>query len=122
MLETAIIPVELAPELDQRVDRLDDSLYDLLASEYGLIDSYEEQYLEVIGPTQDETRLLEMPARAQVVRIRGLSTDSAGTPFDCFEQLYPGESVRVRHLRQRRTAAASGSRPPGLERPAPSVS
>ncbi len=89
VLETAIIPVELAPELDQRVDRLDDSLYDLLASEYGLTDSYEEQYLEVIGPTQDETRLLEMPARAQVVRIRGLSTDSAGTPFDCFEQLYP---------------------------------
>jgi GntR family transcriptional regulator len=89
VLETAVIPVALTPELDQLLDRLDGSLYDLLASEYGLTDSYEEQYLEVIGPTQEETRLLETPARAQVVRIRGLSADSAGIPFDCFEQLYP---------------------------------
>src|SRR5216683_2512991 len=28
-------------------------------------------------------------ARAQVVRIRGLSADGTGLPFDCFEQLYP---------------------------------
>jgi DNA-binding GntR family transcriptional regulator len=89
VLETNFIPVALAPELDQLADRLEESLYELLASEYKLTDTYEEQYLEVIAPTQEETRLLEMPARAQVVRIRGLSTDSAGTPFDCFEQLYP---------------------------------
>ena len=89
VLETNVIPVALAPELSQHADSLDGSLYDLLASEYGLVDAYEEQYLEVIGPTQEETRLLEMPARAQVVRIRGMSTDRDGTPFDCFEQLYP---------------------------------
>jgi len=89
VLETNVIPVALAPELGDLEGRMDESLYDLLASEYGLIDTYEEQYLEVIGPTQEETRLLEIPARAQVVRIRGLSTDRDGVPFDCFEQLYP---------------------------------
>jgi DNA-binding GntR family transcriptional regulator len=89
VLETSVIPVALAPELEAMVGRLDGSLYDLLAAEYGLVDSYEEQYLEVLAPTQDEARLLELPARAQVVRIRGLSADETGLPFDCFEQLYP---------------------------------
>ncbi|MGI9008798.1 MAG: GntR family transcriptional regulator [Streptosporangiaceae bacterium] len=89
VLETSVIPVALAPELDALLSRLGGSLYDLLAAEYGLVDSYEEQYLEVIGPAQEEGRLLELPPRAQVVRIRGVSADEDGVPFDCFEQLYP---------------------------------
>ena len=89
VLETSVIPVALAPELEAMVGRLDGSLYDLLAAEYGLVDSYEEQYLEVLAPTHEEARLLDLPARAQVVRIRGLSADETGLPFDCFEQLYP---------------------------------
>jgi GntR family transcriptional regulator len=89
VLETAVIPVALAPELDALVDHLTGSLYALLASEYGLTDAFEEQYLEVITPAQAQARLLKLPARAQVVRIRGLSMDAAGQPFDCFEQLYP---------------------------------
>jgi hypothetical protein len=71
------------------VSRQSGSLYDLLGREYGLVDEFEEQYLEVIMPTQEERRLLGIPSRTQVVRIRGLSLDKAGTPFDCFEQLYP---------------------------------
>jgi DNA-binding GntR family transcriptional regulator len=89
VLEASVIPVALAPELDALVGRLDGSLYDLLAGEYDLVDSYEEQYLEVLAPSQEEARLLELPARAQVVRIRGLSADGTGLPFDAFEQLYP---------------------------------
>ena len=89
VVETSIIPTSLAPELDRLVSREGGSLYDLLGREYGLEDEYEEQYLEVIMPTQEERRLLSIPARTQVVRIRGLSMDKAGTPFDCFEQLYP---------------------------------
>jgi DNA-binding GntR family transcriptional regulator len=89
VVETSIIPTALAPELDRLVDGLGGSLYDLLGREYGLEDEYEEQYLEVITPTQEERRLLSIPPRTQAVRIRGLSMDKAGTPFDCFEQLYP---------------------------------
>jgi GntR family transcriptional regulator len=89
VLEASVIPVALAPELDALVSRLDGSLYDLLAAEYGLVDAYEEQYLEVLSPAPKEAKLLELPSRAQVVRIRGLSADDRGLPFDCFEQLYP---------------------------------
>jgi DNA-binding GntR family transcriptional regulator len=89
VVETSVIPTSLAPELDQLVRQQGGSLYDLLGREYGLVDEFEEQYLEVIMPTQEERRLLSIPARTQVVRIRGLSMDKAGSPFDCFEQLYP---------------------------------
>jgi GntR family transcriptional regulator len=89
VVETSVIPTSLAPGLDQLVRRPGDSLYDLLGREYGLVDEFEEQYLEVIMPNQEERRLLSIPSRAQVVRIRGLSMDKTGTPFDCFEQLYP---------------------------------
>ena len=89
VLEASVIPVAIAPELDALVSRLDGSLYDLLAAEYGLVDAYEEQYLEVLSPAPKEAKLLELPSRAQVVRIRGLSADDRGLPFDCFEQLYP---------------------------------
>ena len=89
VLETSVIPVALAPELDSLLSRLDGSLYDLLAAEYGLVDTYEEQYLEVVTPTQEESRLLDLPPRAQVVRIRGISANQHGVPYDCFEQLYP---------------------------------
>jgi DNA-binding GntR family transcriptional regulator len=89
VVETSVIPTALAPELDRLIRQQGGSLYDLLGREYGLVDEFEEQYLEVIMPTQEERRLLSIPSRTQVVRIRGLSMDKAGTPFDCFEQLYP---------------------------------
>jgi len=89
IVETSIIPVALAPGLDKLVSELGGSLYDLLNRQFGLDDAYEEQYLEVVIPTQEERRLLAIPPRTYAVRIRGLSLDKAGTPFDCFEQLYP---------------------------------
>jgi len=89
VVETSVIPTSLAPELDRLVRAQGGSLYDLLGREYGLVDEFEEQYLEVILPTLEERRLLNIASRTQVVRIRGLSMDTGGTPFDCFEQLYP---------------------------------
>jgi len=89
VVETSIIPVALAPDLDQLVERLNGSLYDLLAREFKLEDEYEEQYLEVVVvPDADARRLLGIPPRTPVVRIRGLSMGKTGIPFDCFEQLY----------------------------------
>ena len=89
ILETAVIPVALAPTLDLHKEELTGSLYQLLADRYGLADHAEEQYLEVSAADADERRLLRLPARSQVVRLRGLSADAGGVPFDCFVQVYP---------------------------------
>jgi DNA-binding GntR family transcriptional regulator len=87
--ETAVIPVALAPGLDRYQAELNGSLYELLAGRYGLEDQAEEQYLEVASADDEERRLLRLPSKSQVVRLRGLSTDQRGVPFDCFTQVYP---------------------------------
>ncbi len=91
--ERAVIPVGLAPGLDGRSAEIADSLYRLLARRYGLDDDYEEQFLEVVTPSAAERRLLELGRGDQVVRLRGVSFDRHGRPFDCFEQAYPAEEV-----------------------------
>jgi GntR family transcriptional regulator len=88
IVDTATIPVRLAPDLDAHVADLSGSLYELLERIYGLIDSYEEQYLEVVPATVDQRRLLRLSLQAQAVRIRGVSYDKGGIPFDWFEQVY----------------------------------
>src|SRR5665213_91651 len=84
--EWAIIPVSLAPDLE--VVYRGGSLYETLGSNYGLKDDYEDQVLDVISPSAEVRSLLKLAARAKVVRIRGLSHDKRGVPFDCFEQVY----------------------------------
>ena len=84
--EQALIPVALAPDLDDAYRG--GSLYDTLRTQYGLDDDYEEQVLDVVHPTPEVRSLLHVNARALVVRIRGLSRDKTGVPFDCFEQVY----------------------------------
>lgn len=89
IVETAVIPVALAPGMDQLRDRLSGSLYEALGEHYGLRDDHEEQYLEVGAASTQERRLLALATGAQVVRLRGLSMTAEGVPFDCFEQVYP---------------------------------
>jgi GntR family transcriptional regulator len=89
VVETSVIPVELAAGLEQYYEELTGSLYELLERHFSLKDASEEQYLEVASPSDEQRRLLHMSAQVQVVRIRGLSIDASGRPFDCFEQVYP---------------------------------
>lgn len=89
IVETAIIPVALAPDLGEQRERLTGSLYEVLAERYGVRDDHEEQYLEVGAASPDERRLLALAHGAQVVRLRGLSFTTQAVPFDCFEQVYP---------------------------------
>jgi DNA-binding GntR family transcriptional regulator len=91
IIEQALVPVFLAPDLDRARDQLEGSLYDLLARDHGLVDDYEEQFLEVGSPHERERRLLKLSPKASVVRLRGVSFTSREVPFDCFEQVYPAD-------------------------------
>lgn len=91
IFERAVLPVALVPQVDREVLAAGGSLYRFLAERYGLVDSYEEQYLEVATPSRDERRLLGLPPRRSVVRLRGVSFAADGTPFDCFHQSYPAD-------------------------------
>ncbi len=87
ILETALIPEHLAPDLPNAYQ--DGSLYETLRATYGLEDDYEEQFLDVIHAGGDVRALLKLAQHAFVVRIQGVSRDHNGVPFDCFQQVYP---------------------------------
>lgn len=84
--ETAIIPVNLAPDLAS--EYTGGSLYETLRARYGLDDEYEEQFLDVISPDAEARALLRLLPRALVVRIQGVTRDRTGVAFDCFEHVY----------------------------------
>ena len=91
IVETARIPLQLAPTIDERWLAAGKSLYGMLATKYNLLDQHEEQSLEVVTPEAGDRKLLGLAARASAVRIRGVSYTQAGVPFDCFEQVYPAD-------------------------------
>jgi len=91
VIEQALIPQTLAPDLGRRRDELAGSLYDLLARDHALVDDHEEQYLEVLAAGARERRLLQLAAKANVVRLRGVSFTADDLPFDCFEQFYAAD-------------------------------
>jgi GntR family transcriptional regulator len=92
VLERARVPQALAPDLRRWQDELTQSLYGLLARHYGLVDDYEEQYLEVGAAAAAERRRLGLSARARIVRLQGVSFAAGDAAFDCFEHVYPAEA------------------------------
>ncbi|HVA22144.1 MAG TPA: GntR family transcriptional regulator [Candidatus Micrarchaeia archaeon] len=86
--EQAVIPVRLAPEIDHAVLAAGASLYAYLGEHHGLHDESEEAFLEVSEPSRRERRLLQVPPGDLVARVRGVSCDQDGLPFDAFQQVY----------------------------------
>ena len=108
VVETSIIPARRSrPSSTGWSAGWSGSLYDLLGRECGLVDEYEEQYLEVIMPTQEERRLLSIaaadPGGADPRAEHGQGRD----PVRLLRAALPGGRVRVRHLRQPRRGTCS---------------
>jgi DNA-binding GntR family transcriptional regulator len=89
IVEEAVIPLHLAPAIDEQELRNGGSLYRMLAERYGLVDDYEEQFLQVTVPKETERALLGLATGEKVTRIRGVSFTRGGIAFDCFQQAYP---------------------------------
>ena len=89
VLEKAVLPLHLVPTLDEERLTEGDSLYAQLADRYGLTDDFVVQTFEVDHPSSWEREHLRLDSRDTVVRIRGVSVDGAGVPFDSFQQTYP---------------------------------
>lgn len=104
IIETSFLPQRLTPGLDAALGAGAVSLYSVLAEAYGLRDATEEQQLDVIEPTPEQRDLLELGARSQVVRIRGVTSSETGVAFDCFEQIYPSDGFAF-HISGRATGA-----------------
>lgn len=89
--EVAVIPRILAPDLDARFTQADQSLYEVLARDFGLNETNEEQTLIARLATPTEASDLELGAGSFVVELTGVSGSSSGTAFDSFTMVFvPG--------------------------------
>ncbi|MGC9222020.1 MAG: GntR family transcriptional regulator [Solirubrobacteraceae bacterium] len=86
--ETARIPRILAPDLDERFDPREQSLYEVLRSSYGLSEATEEQSLIARSVSRLESEDLQLSATAFVVEITGVATTATGISFDCFRMCF----------------------------------
>jgi len=88
ILERAVLPLSRVPAIDEELLVRGESLYRFLEQKHGLVDDYTEQSFEVDVPSGWEAEQLGLTERDFVMRVRGVSFDSSGVAFDCFEQTY----------------------------------
>lgn len=86
--EVAVIPRILAPDLNARFTGEDQSLYAVLAQNYGLSETNEEQTLIARLATPTEASDLALRAGSFVVEITGVSGSTSGTAFDSFTMVF----------------------------------
>ena len=86
--KVAVIPRILAPDLDTRFTREEQSLYEVLARDYGLNETNEEQTLIARLATPIEASDLALATSSFVVEITGVSGSSSGTAFDSFTMVF----------------------------------
>jgi len=83
-----VLPLSRVPAVDQGCLERGESLYRFIEDHYGFTDEYTEQALEMDTPSTWESEQLGLADRDTVARVRGVSFDSHGVAFDCFEQCY----------------------------------
>jgi GntR family transcriptional regulator len=88
ILERAVLPLSRVPAIDQERLAAGESLYRFIQERYSITDDYTEQAFEVDTPNNWEAKHLRIAPTDPIVRVRGVSFDTEGRAFDCFEQCY----------------------------------
>ena len=92
-LERASFPAARFPALLDR--SLSGSLYELLATHYGLEPGEAEERIEVVDAGAAEARVLGVARRAPLLSILRVAWDTGGQPFECSRDLFRGDRVRI---------------------------
>jgi GntR family transcriptional regulator len=109
-IDRSLVPCHLAPSLNVAELRAGGSLYGQLAQCYELRGEFEESYLEVAVPLAREQKLLRLKHSDPVVLVRGVTRDSSGRAFDCFEQVFRPDGIAfyVHGAREHRLLVRAG--------------
>lgn len=86
VLERAVLPLSRVPAIDRPLLAAGGSLYRFIEERYDLTDDYTEQAFELDTPNSWEAEHLGLTDDDPIVRVRGVSFDSTGKAFDCFEK------------------------------------
>ncbi|TGA99755.1 GntR family transcriptional regulator [Sporolactobacillus shoreae] len=91
-IETSFIPSGLVPELT--AEKANQSLYDYIEKECGLVIDHAEQTLEASIVTAREAKLLEVPKVSPVLLIERVSYLKSGEPFEFTKSLYRADRYK----------------------------
>ncbi len=92
-LERAAFPADQFPDLLDR--SLSGSLYELLATHYGLEPGEAEERIEVVGAGAAEARLLDVARGVPLVAIARTAWSVDGLAFERSHDLFRGDRVRI---------------------------
>jgi GntR family transcriptional regulator len=92
-LERASFPADRFPDLLDH--SLSGSLYELLATQYGLAPGEAEERIEVVSAGVPEAVLLGVPEGESLVAIARTAWDTDGEPFEASRDLFRGDRVRI---------------------------
>lgn len=92
-LEHARFPVELAPDL--LAQRLDDSIYELLAERYGVVTVKAVERMMAVLANEDQAEALGIDVGDPLMAIERISYDATGKPIEYSSDLFRGDRTRV---------------------------
>jgi GntR family transcriptional regulator len=113
-IEAACLPAALVPGLFSH-DFSAESLYEVLAADYGLVLTEAEQWIEAALAGSREQELLELPNPAAVLRIKRLTRTVDGTPVEWVVSTYRGDRYAIHSVLPARDRADQPSRSPGVK-------
>lgn len=92
-IETVWIRASLVPGLEER--DLDGSLYELLASRYGLVPGFADVTIEPLVPDEDTRELLEIPPQQAALFMRMTDADTDGRVMMIADCIYRGDRYQL---------------------------
>lgn len=118
VLVTSYLPYRLCPQVAD-ADFSNQSLYEFLERECGLLISHGRRYIEAVLASKNEADLLQIEPGDPLIQLNSVSFLEDGTPIEYYEALHRGdrsrfevELVRVRELGDIRESI--GKNPPDL--------
>lgn len=111
-IECACLAVNLCPDLKESFNP-DTSLYEKLASHYGIQLTITEEVIEVGKANAEEARLLEVPRQSPVFLFTRVSFGEDGRPVEHVKSTYRGDRYKIVN-RLMRTKRAVMSSPIGM--------
>lgn len=112
-VEAAYLPAALVPELFSH-DFSAESLYEVLAADYGLVLTDAEQRIEAALAGPRELELLELASPAAVMKIQRLTKTGDGTPVEWVVSAYRGDRYAFHSVLSGRDRADQPPRSSGV--------
>jgi GntR family transcriptional regulator len=93
-LTRTVLNAALVPGIE-RVNLVNQSLYNVMRHRYGLVPVRAERWIEAVLPDAGQARLLGVRRNTPVLAIESIACDAAGRPIEFYDSLYRSDTSRL---------------------------